>query len=119
MSYKNIHYCSSCGTEWSGYGTTCNACKTIEAIKKQNTGSTPEYSGGGGDGRGLWESFWEGMKDDPIFTLAMTTALVTPAVFFDYYFLNSFFVGILWWLFTFFLGAIGDVLYSIFFSWWL
>jgi hypothetical protein len=37
MTYTSPRSCFVCGTPWSGYGVTCNACKTIDAIKGQNT----------------------------------------------------------------------------------
>jgi hypothetical protein len=43
MTYSTPRSCFRCGTPWSGYGVTCNACKTIDAIndpKSSVTGSS-------------------------------------------------------------------------------
>ena len=40
MTYTTPRSCFICGTPWSGYGVTCNACKTIDAIKDQSSSNS-------------------------------------------------------------------------------
>jgi hypothetical protein len=49
MTYTTPRSCFRCGTPWSGYGNTCNACKTIDAINDPSPMVTAGSASANGD----------------------------------------------------------------------